>query len=108
MFSHSIILINDVKIDITKEELPMIQEEIKAKNPCIIVGDRTFPYHQYSTILPKNEADFREKMRLREKGFWKCKRGLIHKVGENCDCKETGEIDPVLLENKLLLDKPKQ
>lgn len=107
MFEFSVLLINKVKIDITREELPVVQAAIKAKDPCIIIGDRSFSHHQFTTILPKAEADFLEKQRLREKGFYKCRKyGTIHKLGETCNCKDTGDHDPRLLEaNNLLQEK---
>lgn len=101
LFKYSILLIGNIKIDITEEELPIVQAALKAKDPCIIIGSRTFAHHQFSTILPIEEANFLEKMRLREKGFWKCRKyGVLHKVGETCACKETGEADPLLIEEQ--------
>lgn len=90
---------NNVKIDITEVELPLVVNAINAKTPVIKIGNRFFAYHQFTTILPKKEADFMEKMRLQEKGMYRCKKyGVIHKLGVNCTCKETGEIDPRIQE----------
>lgn len=62
------------------------------------MGKRSFAYHQFSMILPIKEAEFLEKMRLREKGFYRCRTyQVIHKYGDHCDCKDTGEINPFLL-----------
>jgi len=95
----SILLINNIKIDITNEELPLVQAAIARKDNLIIIGSRSFAYHQFSSILPKEEADFYEKMRLREKGFLRCKRGVIHKINEYCNCIEIGEGDPKIIKN---------
>lgn len=99
---YSILLINGHKIDITEEQFMTIRHNINnLKN--IALGNYLFPSHQIAVILPKTEADFREKMELRTKGFYRCKSyGVIHKLGENCECKATGEIAPQLTNQKLL------
>lgn len=103
----SIMLINNVKIDISDDEVVPVVNAINAKTPVIKIGKRFFAHHQFATILPKEEADFIEKTRLREKGFFKCRKyGTIHKLGETCNCKDTGDHDPRLLEaNNLLQEK---
>lgn len=103
MYQYSILLIGGIKIDITTEEVPFVQAALKAKDPCIIIGDKSFAHHQFSAILPKDEADFIEKSNLQIKGFFRCRKyGVIHKIGLSCTCSETGEIDPQL---KKLADK---
>lgn len=90
----SILLIGGKKIDITPEQVAVIRKNIDALK-FISVGNYTFPASQIALILPKGEADFLEKMELRTKGFYRCKRGTIHKIGDGrCDCSEIGEIDP--------------
>lgn len=104
---YSIILINKTKIDITAEELPGLQAAINRKDPCIIIGPYSFAHHQFATILPKDEADFNEKMELSIRGFYRCRKyGVIHKLGTNCSCKETGDINPAIANNQALLDAP--
>lgn len=101
---YSIVLIGGNKIDITEEELPKVQVAINSKLPCIIIGKRSFAYHQFSMILPKEEADFHEKMQLRQKGYFRCRKyGVIHKLGDKCACATTGEVSP-LIENQKLLE----
>ena len=105
---YSIILMNKTKIDITNEELPIVQAAINRREACIIIGPYSFAHHQFSTILPKEEADFQEKMDLRIKGFYRCRKyGSIHKLGSFCDCKETGESNPILTNGNNLLESPK-
>lgn len=95
MKMFSIILINNIHIPILDSEVPEVVEAITYKTPVIKVGEKFFAYHQFATILPKDEADFLEKMRLRERGFFKCRKyGVVHKLGDNCDCKDKGMIDP--------------
>lgn len=101
---YSIILIGKTKIDITAEELPEVQAAINRKDPCIIVGKRSFAHHQFAAILPKEEADFQEKMELRQKGYFRCRKfGSLHKLGDKCDCELTGEMNPALLSDQKLL-----
>lgn len=100
---YSIILINKHKVDITEEQFMAIRQNIDNRKN-IAIGKYIFPTHQISMILPKNEADFLEKMELRVKGFYRCRAyGVIHKLGEKCECKETGEQAPQLINNQNLL-----
>jgi len=103
----SIMLIGNIKIDITEAEVPKVVNAINSKVPVIKIGKRFFAHHQFANILPKEEADFIEKTRLREKGFYKCRKyGTVHKLGDLCDCKDTGNIDPRLVDvNNLLKEK---
>lgn len=92
---YSIILINNIHIPILDSEVPDVVKAVSGKNSVIKVGDKFFAYHQFAAILPKDEAEFLEKMRLREKGFFKCRKyGVVHKIGDNCDCKDKGVVDP--------------
>lgn len=98
MKMYSILLMGNAKIDVNEKELLAVQAAISRKDPLIIIGERSFAAHQFCSTLPKAEADFLEKMRLREKGFLRCKRGSIHKMGEKCECKEIGEGHPDIID----------
>lgn len=101
---YTISLIGGIRIVITEAELPAVQAAISNRDPLIIIGKRSFAYHQFSNILPKEEADFMEKMELRVKGFYRCKKGVVHKLGDGrCDCNDTGNMDPRLPSGNALL-----
>lgn len=91
---YSIILIDGTLIDVTAEELKIVQKAISNRAPIIMIGPYSFAAHQFCRSMPMDEAHFMEKMRLREKGMMRCRKGVIHKLSDPCSCKDTGEVDP--------------
>lgn len=89
-FMFSILLIGGQKIDVTEEQLKEVLLLIEKRKDVInLPNNRGFARHQFASYMPKEEADFMEKMQLRQKGFFRCKKySAIHKLGDRCDCSQ--------------------
>ena len=87
-FMFSILLIGGQKIDVTEEQLNTVLSLIDQRKDIIrLPNGKGFARHQFASYMPKEEADFMEKMQLRQKGFFRCKKySAIHKLGDRCDC----------------------